>query len=307
MWFLTIDPFIRISVFIAKLSKRQNCWRVFEDLHCQEYTQFFDMNFGLFMRLHFSIGGYDYRRTARFRQSIHFIIAQVLFADHMHRRAGVDNKFSFLRFKIRCRQAPFFPKVRRMLLFHAPSLLPLCLLLWPILKFWSVGAALMRFTWANIRAKDSGLDFLAWRAVAFVNFTRWIGFCMSGLFRKIDFGGFMSWYTQPFVVHSMIGVHQVLVSTHDRYHAWHRVSPVCRDFCQGWQQVAVCFRADHSSSTWLLHFCHHSFWTIYLVVHQPGDVHITTFPQICNDSWSCRTSILEVPLFTEWLGASSFE
>ena len=52
------------------------------------------------MRLHFSIGGYDYRRTARFRQSIHFSIIQVLFADHMHRRAGVDNNFSFLRFKI---------------------------------------------------------------------------------------------------------------------------------------------------------------------------------------------------------------
>ena len=31
MWFLTIDPFIRISVFIAKLSERQYCWRVFED------------------------------------------------------------------------------------------------------------------------------------------------------------------------------------------------------------------------------------------------------------------------------------
>ena len=31
------------------------------------------------MRLHFSIGGYDYR-TARFRQSIHFSITQVLFA-----------------------------------------------------------------------------------------------------------------------------------------------------------------------------------------------------------------------------------
>ena len=29
------------------------------------------------MRLHFSIGGYDYRRTARFRQSIHFSITQV--------------------------------------------------------------------------------------------------------------------------------------------------------------------------------------------------------------------------------------
>ena len=34
-----------------------------------------------------------------FRQRVHFSIIQVLFADHMHRRAGVDNKFSFLRFK----------------------------------------------------------------------------------------------------------------------------------------------------------------------------------------------------------------
>ena len=51
------------------------------------------------MRLHFSIGGYDYRRTARFRQGIHVSIIQVLFADHMHRRTGVHNKFSFLRLK----------------------------------------------------------------------------------------------------------------------------------------------------------------------------------------------------------------
>ena len=46
------------------------------------YIQFFDIHCSLFMRLHFSIGGYDYRRTARFRQSIHFSITQVLFADH---------------------------------------------------------------------------------------------------------------------------------------------------------------------------------------------------------------------------------
>ena len=40
---------------------------------------------------------------------------------------------------------------------------------------------------------------LVWRAIAFVNFTRWIGFCMSDLFRKIDdnFGGSISWKTQP--------------------------------------------------------------------------------------------------------------
>ena len=34
--------------------------------------------------------------------------------------------------------------------FAGTLLLPLCLLLRPILKFWSVGATLMRFTWANI-------------------------------------------------------------------------------------------------------------------------------------------------------------
>ena len=38
MWFLTIDPFIRMSVFIAKFSERQYCWRVFEDFHGQETT-----------------------------------------------------------------------------------------------------------------------------------------------------------------------------------------------------------------------------------------------------------------------------
>ena len=99
MWFLTIDPFVGIPVFIAKLSERQYCWRVLEDFHCQEYTQFFDVHCGLFMRLHFSIGGYDYRRTARFRQGIHFSRIQILFADHVRRRSGVYNKFSFLWFK----------------------------------------------------------------------------------------------------------------------------------------------------------------------------------------------------------------
>ena len=61
------------------------------------------------MRLHFSIGDYDYRRrTARFRESIHFSITQVLFADLVHWRSGVDNQFSFTRCKSWCRQAPIF-------------------------------------------------------------------------------------------------------------------------------------------------------------------------------------------------------
>ena len=82
MWFLTIDPFVGIPVFIAKLSERQYCWRVIEDFHSQEFIQFFDIHNCLFMR--FSIGGYDYRGTTRLRQSIHFSITQVLFADHVH-------------------------------------------------------------------------------------------------------------------------------------------------------------------------------------------------------------------------------
>ena len=32
-------------------------------------------------------------------------------------------------------------------------------------------------------------------------------------------------------------------------------------------------------------------------VHQPDDVQMSTFPQICNHSWSCRTSILEGATF----------
>ena len=71
MWFLTVDPLVRISVFTAKLSYRQYCWRVLEDFHCQEYTQFIDIHNCLFLRLHFTVGYYDYGRTTRFRQSIH--------------------------------------------------------------------------------------------------------------------------------------------------------------------------------------------------------------------------------------------
>ena len=74
LWFFTGDPLVRVFVFIAKLSERQYCWHVFEDLQSQEYIQLFDIHNCLFMRLHFSIGGYDYRRTTRLRQSIHFSI-----------------------------------------------------------------------------------------------------------------------------------------------------------------------------------------------------------------------------------------
>ena len=110
-WGMVFDRWsIRMSIRVHRKAFRavQYCWRILEDFHCQEYTQFFDINCGLFVRLHFTIGGYDYRKTARFRQGIHFGKIQVFFADHVHRRSGVINKLSFLRFKIWCRQAPIF-------------------------------------------------------------------------------------------------------------------------------------------------------------------------------------------------------
>ena len=215
MWFLTIDPFIGIPIFIAKLSKRQYCWRVIVDFQSQEYIQFFDIHSSLFMRLHFSIGGYDCRRTTWFRQGIHFSIIQVLFADHMHRRSGVHNKFSFLKFKSWCRQTPIFRRWEEccfifsfnfeifLASFHAASRAPCsCHSVSSWDRSSNFGALGLRW-WSSPGQIYPSEGFLSrisvWRAIAFVNFTRWIGFCMSELFRKIDvnFGGFMSWNTQP--------------------------------------------------------------------------------------------------------------
>ena len=76
------SPVMKVSLMLK--NEEEDCWRVFEDFHRQENIQFFDIHRCLLMRLHFSIGVYDCRRTARFRLSIHFRRIQVLFADHVH-------------------------------------------------------------------------------------------------------------------------------------------------------------------------------------------------------------------------------
>ena len=76
-----------------------------------------DVNCSLFIRRHFTIGCYNRRRTSRCRHGFQFSGIQNLFADHVHRRTWVHNKFSFL------------PKVRRMLLFLAPLILRY---FWPV-------------------------------------------------------------------------------------------------------------------------------------------------------------------------------
>ena len=114
--------------------------------------------------------------TTRFRQGIHFSITQVLFADHMHRRTGVHNKLSFLRFlKIDASKHLFSECEKNVALFS-----PLILIhVWPASTLFRGHLALAtvsppetdpriveRWRYAHevplgkyIRAKDFGLEF----------------------------------------------------------------------------------------------------------------------------------------------------
>ena len=118
------------------------------------------------MRLHFTMGCYDRRWASRRRQSFQFTRNQNLFADHVHRRSGVYKQILVPQVKDLMLANTNFPKVRRMLLFHAPLFLIHFRPASPLLrghlalatlslpetrssKFWSIGVTLMRITWAN--------------------------------------------------------------------------------------------------------------------------------------------------------------
>ena len=155
----------------------------------------------------------------------------------------------------------YFPKVRRMLLFHAPWILTLLASIHAAsrapcschsVSSWdrssNFGALGLRW-WGSpgqIIPSDGFLArMLAWRTTVLVNRKHRIGFSMFELFRKIDedFGGSISWITQP----------------------------NCRVF----------FNMP-------LNFCHHSYWTFCQAVRQHVDAHKSTFPQFCNQSLTCN-------------------
>ena len=82
-------------------------------LSLSRIIQFLDINCSLFMRLHFTIGCHNRRRTSRCRHGFQFSGIQILFADHVHRlMAQADTNF---------------PKARRMLSFLSPYILGKCL------------------------------------------------------------------------------------------------------------------------------------------------------------------------------------
>ena len=214
MWFLTVDPLIRISVFIAKLSKRQYCWRVFEDFQCQEFIQFFDIHRCFFMRLHFSIGGYDYRKTTQVRQKYpksaslkSFLLIMCMDAPEWTTNSRSSSlrldasKHQFSEGEKNVALSCSFCLGTFLASFHAASKAPCSCHSVSSRERSSNFGALGPRSWGSPAQIFPSEGFwprmCAWRATASVNFTRWIGLCMSELFRKIGFGGFMSWKTQP--------------------------------------------------------------------------------------------------------------
>ena len=106
------------------------------------------------MRRHFTIGGYDYRKTARFRQSIHFRFDaresttisrssgfRVDAGRHLFSESEKNVALS-CSFEFRTLMASLDAASRATCSCH-------CLLLRPALTCWSVVATLMRFSWAS--------------------------------------------------------------------------------------------------------------------------------------------------------------
>ena len=185
MWFLTIDPSVGIPFFIAQLSERQYCWRVLEDFHCEEYIQFFDIHRGSFKRLHFSFARYNCCRTTKFRQIIYFSITSTLstwtYALTQRSRQQILGSSNFnvnanksIFWRCSCHSVSSWDRSSN---FGALGL-----------RSWS---SLGQF----IRAKDFGLEFYCGAQQPSCTLHVGLVFCMSVLFRRIDFGGVMSWNT----------------------------------------------------------------------------------------------------------------
>ena len=86
----------------------------------------------------------------------------------------------------------YFPKVGKMLLCLLHSLLPLSLLETDPQNLERSGCADEVQLGQIYPSEGLWSRNFTLRAISFVHFTRWIGFFMSKLFRKIDFGGCMS-------------------------------------------------------------------------------------------------------------------
>ena len=233
------------------------------------------------MRLHFSIGCDDYRRTARFRQSIHFSRIQLFLADHMHRRAGVDNKFSFLKFKIWCRPGTNFPKERRMLLYFSPWILEHS-------KASLHAASRAPCSCHSVSSWDrssefGGLGLRGWSSPGQIIPSD--GFLVSNV--SVTYNGFCEFYTSdrfvyvwalPWNRRGLQRLHILRCATQLSFNFLHShctfVTILFRPFMWLFINLAMRIRALLSKSASILRFVEQAFW--------------------------------RMPFFTEWIGASSF-
>ena len=154
--------------------------------------------------------------------------------------------------------------------FAGTLLLPICLFLRPVLKLWSVGAALMRFTWANVTERGILVsNFSVTWTIAFVNFTRWIGSaCLSSSVKSMKTpAALCPERRNPIFVYPMICTQQVRDLTRDKCHSRQRVDPL--------------HQATHDFFN-MVHSLLSSFFLDLLL--RCANEH---FSQICNHSWSC--------------------
>ena len=80
-----------------------------------------------------------------------------------------------------------------------------------------------------------------------------------------------------------------------------------RDSCHGKQPVSPFYRTTHVSSKWPLHFCHHSFRPFARLFIKLAMRIRALFSKPATTLGLVEQAFWRVPLFTEWIGASSFE
>ena len=114
--------------------------------------------------------------------------------------------------------------------FAGTLLLPLCLLLRPILKFWSVGATLMRFTWTNVTERRILVSNFSVTRNALCEFYTLDWLPLVCALPEKDSAASCLEIRNPIAVHQMIEVEMTFVPT--SYHSSYQVSPVDRDIGQ---------------------------------------------------------------------------
>ena len=167
----------------------------------------------------------------------------------------------------------YFPKVRRMLLFHAPLIWthfrPASTLLRGHLALATVSPLetdpQILERWGYADEVDLGKN-ISDRRILISNFSVTCnGFppCLGSSVRLTTTSAApCDEIRNTIVVFSMICTQKVGDSTQNGCHALQSVATLDHDLCHGWQRVAPFDPAAHTFTKWLLHFCHHSFWTL---------------------------------------------